>query len=1149
MAASILRHARLSLAITIAAGMLFAALVGASPASAATWWNLGSSSTPTNLAPGGKGQLTATATNLGPEDAKASEGKQIKLTEVVPAGLTVVPGSVRGFGVTPFSTQTRNPQFGLKCTQEGNVVSCLEPTGVPPYAGIEVVATVTVAPEASGVLNDEVKIEGGEGPPTAAQPFSIPISAAATPFGVERYKLTPENTDGSIDSRAGSHPYQLTTTFDLNQSIEFNSHSKREEPAVPAQVRDLHFVLPPGLLGNITVLPRCSSLDFATITLGGTNLCPQNTALGVARVTVSEPNNFDGLITETIPVFNLTPSPGEPARFGFELDKVPITLNTAVRTGKDYAVEVTVSSASQAVGVLQTQLSFWGVPGEASHDAARGWECVNDGRYFGAVKKSCPVPTVKEKEEETASAPPFLTMPTVCGEAKTTVTGDAWPLGGQVFTLAGEYSLPGGFTDCDLLGFTPSFSVEPEEHSASTPTGLAVKVHLPQESTLAKTGLAEETLKETVVTLPEGVQASPGAANGLIDCSASSFGFEGLVESDQLDNEHFTPEADGCLKEAKIGTMSIKTPLLEHELQGSVYLAHQGYTLLEQRLVLYLTAFDPVSGVRVKLAGDVHVDPNTGRLTSTFKNSPPVPFEDLSLNFFNGPRASQSTPPLCGTYATAALFVPWSGAAPTAGSSPFSITSGAGGGPCETGFPQPFGPSFNAGSVSNLAGGFTNFSLTIGHPDSDQPLSGLTMKLPPGAAAMLSSVERCKEPPAGQEWSCGADSLIGHSTASSGFGATPFTLGGNVYLTEGYGGAPFGLLVSTDATHAGPFNLGFVNVRSRIFVDRSTAAVTIVSDPFPTFVRGVPVQLKQINVTVDRPNFEFNPTNCSPMPITGTLTGAQGGSVPVSSPFQVTNCPALPFKPTLTASTQGNASKANGASLTVKVTSMPGQANIAKTKLVLPITLPSRLTTIQKACLAATFEANPAACNEGSNIGSATVHTPVLTKPLTGPAYLVSHGNAAFPDVEFVLQGEGITLILDGQTDIKKGITTSTFNAVPDAPVTTFETTLPEGPHSALTSNVAESKHFSLCGAQMVMPTTITGQNGAVIQQQTKIPVTGCPRVKGFVESKSQKLAKALKACRKQFKHNKKKRAGCEAKARKKYSAKKASKKAKKKKK
>jgi hypothetical protein len=412
------------------------------------------------------------------------------------------------------------------------------------------------------------------------------------------------------------------------------------------------------------------------------------------------------------------------------------------------------------------------------------------------------------------------------------------------------------------------------------------------------------------------------------------------------------------------------------------------------------------------------------------------------------------------------------------------------------------------------------------------------MHLPPGIAGMLSKVTLCPEPQASQG-ACPPESQIGRTTVAAGLGPNPFTPPeGKVFITGPYKGAPFGLSIVAPAV-APPFDLGTVVVRSTINIDPTTAALTINSDPLPLRLRGIPLQLQHINVTVERPGnqeFQFNPTNCSPMKIDATLTGAQGATYPASSNFQVQHCESLPFHPTLTASTKGNASKANGAAFTVKVSSSPGQANIAKTKLVLPIALPARLTTIQKACLAETFAANPASCPEGSNIGSATVHTPVLKNPLTGPAYLVSHGNAAFPDVEFVLQGEGITLILDGQTDIKKGITTSTFNNVPDAPVTTFETTLPEGPHSALTSNVPQSKRFSLCGQKLTMPTTITGQNGVVIQQQTKIPVLGCGAVKAF--SRSELLAKSLKKCRKQFKHAKQKRGACERKARKRYGGK-----------
>jgi hypothetical protein len=1124
--------------------VLYALASAAGAQAAGSWWRLSSVAAPTNLPPGEEGTVVASVTNLGGEDAKASAEHPIRLTDTIPAGLEIE--SVLGF-----PGHARNPSKALPCKVEGQVVACESAQRVAPYEGIEIVATVKVN-SAPGTLTNVVSVEGGEdasGPIVAPAPLSksLHVNAAPTQFGVQNYELTPENEDGTRDSQAGSHTYQLTTTLDLNQTLEVNANSKRNEGSAPALVRDLHFVLPPGLLGNVTVLPRCSGVNFATITEGAINLCPASTAVGVAKVTINEPNIFGGVVTETVPVWNLEPAPGEPARFGIELDKVPIVLNAAVRTGSDYAVEVSVRNASQAVGVLSTQVSFWGVPSDKSHNGARGWECVGDENYASAAGKKCP-----QTGEENGKA--FLALPTTCESVpSTTVSGRSWPhgaLNNEVSTLPAEnatYIFPSALQGCESLAFTPTLGIETDTHNASSPFGMALKIDVPQDGTLAATGSSDATVRATTLTLPLGVQASPGAANGLLTCSAGQIGFDGfevgLPESAQVQNNHFTPAGIECPDAAKIGTVNIKTPDLENELTGGAYLASQNTNPFGSPLVLYLFAEDPVSGVKVKLAGNIAIDQSTGQLTSTFENTPPVPFEHLTVNLFGGGRASQSTPPLCGDYKTDATFQPWSKPA-VVGSASIAITAGAGGGPCPSN-PQPLGGALQAAFLNPQAGAFSPFSFTIGHADSDQALTGIEAHLPAGAAAMISSVNPCSEPPAGQEWSCGADSLIGKATSSSGFGPTPFSLGGQVYLTTGYDGAPFGLLVSTNAEHAGPFNLGVINVRSRINVDRTTAAVTVTTDPgprgevLPTMIKGVPVDLKQINVTVDRPNFEFNPTNCTPAAVTTNVHGAQGASASLSSPIAVTNCGALPFAPKLTAKTQGNASKLNGASLTVRVESSPGQANIAKTRLVLPIALPSRLTTIQKACPDATFEANPASCDEGSNIGSATVHTPVLKSPLTGPAYLVSHGNAAFPDVEFVLQGEGITLILDGQTDIKKGITTSTFNAVPDAPVSVFETTLPEGPHSALTSNVAPSKRFSLCGTKLVMPTTITGQNGVVIQQETKIPVDGCGAVKPF---KVSKLEKALKVCRKQFKHSKKKRAACEKKARKKYGAKKKSK-------
>jgi hypothetical protein len=299
---------------------------------------------------------------------------------------------------------------------------------------------------------------------------------------------------------------------------------------------------------------------------------------------------------------------------------------------------------------------------------------------------------------------------------------------------------------------------------------------------------------------------------------------------------------------------------------------------------------------------------------------------------------------------------------------------------------------------------------------------------------------------------------------------------------------------------AGPFNLGNIVTRSSIRINPVTAQVTVVSDPLPLMVNsveglesGIPSDIRTVTVTINRPGFEFNPTNCSPMSVTATLTGAQGASAPASSQFQAANCANLPFHPSFTAATEGKASKANGAAFIVKVAAKPGEANIEKTDLTIPAVLPSRLTTIQKACVDQVFEANPASCDEGSVIGTATVHSPDIKSPLTGPAYLVSHGGAAFPDVEFVLQGEGITLILDGHTDIKKGVTYSRFETVPDAPIETFETILPTGPHSALTADVPEKLDYNLCGQNIQAPTTIVAQNGAVINQTTNVAVNGCP--------------------------------------------------------
>jgi hypothetical protein len=326
-----------------------------------------------------------------------------------------------------------------------------------------------------------------------------------------------------------------------------------------------------------------------------------------------------------------------------------------------------------------------------------------------------------------------------------------------------------------------------------------------------------------------------------------------------------------------------------------------------------------------------------------------------------------------------------------------------------------------------------------------------------------------------------------------------------IYLTGPYEGAPFGLSIVTPVI-AGPFDLGTIVTRAKIEVDRRTAQITVTTDPLPQIVKGVPTDLRVVDAVIDRPGFMFNPTNCSPQSFSGAATSSQGAAAPISSPFQVGSCQSLKFKPDFKVSTSAHPSRANGASLTARVvypTSALGnnqatsQANIAYVKVSLPKQLPSQLETLRKACLARVFETNPADCPAGSVVGHATATTPVLPVPLTGPAYFVSHGGEAFPSLIIVLQGDNVTVDLEGTTFIsKQGITSSTFKQVPDVPVGTFQLTLPQGPHAALTAILPAKAHGSICGQKLVMPTVFKGQNGAEIRQNTKITPTGCGRSK-----------------------------------------------------
>jgi hypothetical protein len=692
----------------------------------------------------------------------------------------------------------------------------------------------------------------------------------------------------------------------------------------------------------------------------------------------------------------------------------------------------------------------------------------------------------------------FFTNPAACaGEPLVSSAHmDSWQEPGRFNTDgAPDFSDPnwaGGtseappVTGCNLLRFEPSLSVQPETTAADSPTGLGFELKVPQSEEPG--GLGTPPLRDAAVKLPAGLTVNPSAATGLGACSEAQIGLG-------------SPDAPTCPESSKVGTVEVNTPALAGTLVGSIYLAAQNENPFHTLLAGYIVIDDPTTGVVVKIPGNLTPDPVTGQITGVFKENPQFPVGDLKLHFFGGPRGNLATPNACGVFTTTSDLMPWS--APDSGpdatpSDSFPINTGCG---------NAFNPSFTAGSVQPQAGAYSPFTLSLSRNDGEQNFAGVTVTLPPGLLGKIAGIPLCPDANA-NAGTCPEASLVGSVLAGAGVGPNPLFVGGKAYFTGPYNGGPYGLVVEVPAV-AGPFNLGTVVVRQSLRIDPHTAQVTDVSDPFPTILDGIPLRVRRVDVTLDRPGFTFNPTNCTPMALTGTVTSTQGASANVSSRFQAGGCRELPFKPSFVVSTQASTSKKNGASLDVKVGYPQGsQANIRSVAVTLPKALPSRLTTIQQACPEATFNQNPASCPAGSNVGVATAHTPVLANPVVGPAYLVSHGGAAFPDLVLILQGEGVKLELVGSINIKKQVTSSAFNSVPDAPISSFELQLPEGPHSGLAAVLPAKAKGNLCGTSLVMPTTLTGQNGAVVKQSTKIAVTGCGKVKKKAKAKKRKKGK-----------------------------------------
>jgi hypothetical protein len=941
------------------------------------------------------------------------------------------------------------------------------------------------------------------------------------PFAIEpgSFHITPSTY------QAGAHA-NWTLTFDIahdNKGKTFND------------LRSTLVNYPRGFMGNNTAVPACPVALLLGVQAEHGSECPLDTQVG----TISLYLTFESVpVYVTFPVFNVeVTSPGVTAELGFNAFIVTQVLPVAVRPG-DSGLTGTSPNIVNVGEPHDISLTIWGVPWAHEHDAERGRQCYP--KPFESTTATC----FGGGELVNMPAHPYLGNPTSCpGTAlNATMEADSWeePLA-PASTASTEI---GPFVNCERVPFNPSIEVQPTTNSTESPSGLDVSLVVPQSWEKPET-IATSTLKDTRVTLPVGYTVNPSAGSGLTGCTPVQYAAE----------TSSSPPGAGCPPESKLGRVKIETPVLAEPIEGNVYLAqpydnpfsepsHPNGSLL----AMYVVAKAPDRGIIIRAAGKVEPNPITGQLVTTFQDTPQQPFSKFTLSLKQGQTSPLVSPPTCGAYAVKAQLTPWSAPEePRSLSNEFQIEHGIGGGPCPAGGVPPFKPTVLAGTQSNAGASYSPFYLRITREDGEQELTKFSTTLPPGLTGNLTGIPFCPEvrieaarQATGQhelrEPSCPAASEIGHTLVGAGVGSVLAWTPGKVYMAGPYHGAPFSLVSVTSAA-VGPFDLGTVVIRFALRINPLTAQAEVDSsgsDPIPHIIDGIVVHVRDIHVYIDRGKFILNPSSCNSMSISDTVTGAGADftnpadqvPVTVATPFQAADCQNLKFKPAFKVLTAGKTSRPKGASLDVRL-SYPNaaqgeQANIRSVKVDLPKQLPSRLTTLQKACTDATFSASPAACPPASRVGTATATTPILPVPLNGPAYFVSHGGAKFPELVIVLQGYGVTVDLHGETFIsKQGITSSTFRSVPDVPVGTFELKLPQGPYSALAANtnlcsitrsitqrkrvvtkirgrkrtVVKTVHKSVPGI-LAMPTVFTAQNGAVIHQSTLIAVTGCKKQK-----------------------------------------------------
>ncbi|MEX2105878.1 MAG: hypothetical protein WD810_03165 [Solirubrobacterales bacterium] len=937
----------------------------------------------------------------------------------------------------------------------------------------------------------------------AALVLLLSASPAAAAFGFKDLDVTFTTEGGAAVTQAGSHPFAMTTTLGVNTAVVPDGTVDPEtgEPVdaeVPeGEVKDLTIAQIPGFVGDQTAIQRCSAAEFATRDEGYSS-CPDASAVGIAAIK-GEFNAFP--VGEEVflhlPIYNLAPPPGVAARFGFVAANVPVTFDVGINESPPYNLLVRLRNIPQALLFYGSEVTLWGNPANSSHDSLRG-TCVGsptEPTPEAISKGLCPV-SVSEK--------PLITLPRSCkGPLDTVFDAVSWQdaVAGGTATTHGDPPLPNpiGMTGCGLLPFSPEIDAELTSAEAESPAGIDFSIDVKDPGLGSSTGRAGADIAKVEATLPAGVTANPSAAEGLGVCTRAQYEAASLAGA-------------GCPPSSKLGSVQIASPLLEESLAGSVFLAQQddpstsepeAENPFDSLLAIYLVIRSSKYGISITQAGKIEPDPVTGQLVSTFEDIPELPFSHLNLRFREGPRAPLVTPPLCGTYTTEAILTPSSGNEPIPATSSFKVTSGPNGSPCPPGGVPPFKPGFTAGTINNNAGAYSPFYMRLTRADGEQDMTRFDSVLPPGVVGKIAGVAKCPEAAIAAAAaksgraelaspSCPESSRVGRVLAGAGVGPALTYVPGTIYLAGPYGGAPLSIAVVTPAV-AGPFDVGTVITREALRLNPTTAQVEVdgaASDPIPHILEGIPLKLRDLRVYVDRPEFTLNATSCDEGTVNATLFGgfadvfSPADDVPASlaQRYQASNCASLKFKPKLTLKLKGGTKRGGFPALRAVVKARPGDANIGGAVVTLPHSAFLAQAHIRTVCTRVQFAAK--ACPKGSIYGRARAFTPLLDEPLEGPVYLRSSDHP-LPDLVAALHGT-VDIELVGRIDSVDARIRSSFEEVPDAPVTKFVLSM-QGGQKGLIENSSD-----LCAHTQRAKAQFSGQNGKRRNFRPVVKAGGC---------------------------------------------------------